>query len=154
MPKQSFLETLGLLLGLLPNYKPKSCPCHHCRYRYHRTRSAQIDTTSKRKIPQRAQPLGPLRTTRTYDQGRSPQYKSLVRQRDTLPLEKEEILVTRERLLTSKTTKKTLRRKSQSLPVKKIVRYHYREDLPKPRKGILYGEFSKLLSHIRGRIRQ
>jgi hypothetical protein len=147
MPKYSLLETLDLLLGLLPNHKLKSCPYNYYRCRYHRLWSVQIDTTSKRKNPYRAQPLGPLRTTRIYDQGRSPQHRTLVRQRDTLPLEKEEILITRERLPTpTTTTKKTLRRRSQSLPVKKTIRHRYRKDLSKSRKGILYGKSSKLLS--------
>jgi hypothetical protein len=148
MPKHSLLETLGLLLDLLPNYYLKSCPCNHYRCRCHRLRSVQIDTISKRKYPHRAQSLGPLRTTGTYDQGRSPQHRPPVRQRDTLPLEKEEILVTREYLPTpiTTTTKRTLQRKIQSLRVKKTVRYHYRKDLSKSRKDILYRKSGKLLS--------
>jgi hypothetical protein len=147
MPKHSLLETLGLLLGLLPSHKPKSCPCNHCRCRCHRLWSAQIDTIPKRKNPHRAQPLGPSRTTRIYDQGRSLQHRTLVRQRDTSPLEKEKILIARKRLpIPTTTTKKTLRRRSQSPPVKKTVRYYYRKDLPKSRKGILHRKSSKLLS--------
>jgi hypothetical protein len=82
--------------------------CGMCR----RSMWGSAHTTSKRKNPHRAQPLGPLRTTRTYDQGRSPHHRPLVRQRDTLPLKKEEILVTRKRPPTLTTTKRTLRRRS------------------------------------------
>jgi hypothetical protein len=123
--KPTALEILELLIGLLPNYQSKSCPYNYCRCRCHRLRSTQIDTTSKRKIPQRALPLGPLRTTRTFKQGRSLQYRPLERQRDTLSLEKEEILVTRKRLPTPTIVrkKKTYSRRSPSLLAKKAIEY-------------------------------
>jgi hypothetical protein len=136
--KPTALKILELLIDLLSNYQLKSCPYNHCQYRYYRLRSTQIDTISKRKIPQRALSLGPLRTTQTYRQGRSLQHRPLVRQRDTLPFEKKKILVTRKRLSTPTIArKKTYLRKSQSLPAKKAIEYRSREDLLKLRKDIL-----------------
>jgi hypothetical protein len=38
--KPTPLETIGLLLGFLPNHYPGSCPYNHCRCRCHRRRSA------------------------------------------------------------------------------------------------------------------
>jgi hypothetical protein len=151
--KPTALETIGLLIGLLPNHYPKACPCQRCRCRCHRLRSAQIDTTPEKEFtPQRAEPTSPPRTTRTYDQGRSPHHKHLIRQRDTPPTE-EEILIRRTSPPTPTTTRKKKthhQRRSQSPPVKTRT-HHHTEDLPKPRKGILLGESSKLPSQTRGR---
>jgi hypothetical protein len=44
------LETIGLLIGLLPNYYSNVCLYQRCRYRYYRLRSVQIDTTSKKEF--------------------------------------------------------------------------------------------------------
>jgi hypothetical protein len=44
------LETIGLLIGLLPNYYPKACPYQRCRCRCHRLRSAQIDTIPEKEF--------------------------------------------------------------------------------------------------------
>ena len=60
----SKLETLDLLLGLLPNHYPHQCPCSHCRCRCHQRRAAQIDTTAKQKRTPR-QVSGPRHLTGT-----------------------------------------------------------------------------------------
>jgi hypothetical protein len=112
MPYRSVaLKTIELLIRLLSNYYLNVYPYQRCRYRYHRLRSVQINTISKKEFtPQRTTPSSPPRTIRTYDQGRSPRYRPLIQQRDTPPI-KEEILtrITSLSILITTRKKKTYR---------------------------------------------
>ena len=45
----SKIETLNLLLKLLPNYYLHQCPYSYCRCRCHQRRAIQINTISKHK---------------------------------------------------------------------------------------------------------
>lgn len=157
--KPTVLETIRLLLGLLPNHYPELCPCNHYRCRCHQQWSAQIDTTVKQHIPQRATSSGLSRTTWSHTKGRSPNIPQ-ERLRDISPIERPRILDTRDCLETSTTIRKTTHQKRNLSPEKKginlqkknqslmmITRKHYhRKDSLKPRKRILLEESSRLSS--------
>ena len=145
---RSKLETLGLLLGLLPNHYPHQCSYSHCRCRCHQRRTTQIDTINKQKrTPRRVS--GPRYLTETLERN--------VRERTPEPETNEQReswnqndprLIGR-RILEHQVSKKSQRTRviptKENSPVRKTQPPKV-QDLQTKRQNNLWPESSKLLS--------